>query len=106
MSLSPFFSALGLLASLSEGEVSPDALRVTLIDVPQNLRIEDWSTSSEGLAPDSRLRSSPPWRLQRDVLHGGRQEGGGRARGDSDVHSVRIIPPRGLHRWGAPCGDL
>ena len=87
MSLSPFFSALSLLASLSEGEVSPDALRVTLIDVPQNLRIEDWSTSSEGLAPDSRLRSSPPWRIQKDVLHGGRQEGVDRVRIDNGVLS-------------------
>jgi hypothetical protein len=106
MPLSAAFSVLTLVASLSEVEVSQDALHVTLIDVDQNFRIEEWSTSSEGLPPDSKLGSSPPWRVQKDVLHGGRQEGVDRVRIDNGVLSFTILPSRGMNLWEARCGDL
>src|SRR5262245_29764928 len=105
MTLSVSLSVLTLLASLSEGEVSQDALHLTLIDVEQNLRIDEWSTSSEGLPQASSLRSSPPWRIQKDVLHGGRQEGVDRVRIDNGVFSFTILPTRGMNLWEARCGD-
>ena len=55
----------------TEKTVQKETFRQVLTDVDRNLRIADWSISSADLSPGS----APAWRVHKDILHGGRQEG-------------------------------
>ncbi|MBI4605176.1 MAG: aldose 1-epimerase family protein [Planctomycetes bacterium] len=83
-------------------EVKVDALHQVLTDADRNVRVPDWSVSWEDLTPRSKLR----WRVEKDVLRGGRQEGVDRIRVDNGVLSFTVVPTRGMNLWEARCGDV
>mgnify|MGYP001188057351 CR=1 FL=1 len=72
-----------------------------LLDAEKNIRIIDWSLEAGELKdPDHH------WRIRKDVLHGGMQEGVDRVRVDNGVLSFTIIPTRGMSIWEANLGAL
>jgi len=99
-----FLVLLALLTTAppSETAVLNETLRQTLIDADRNLRIAVWSVSSKDLTPGATLH----WRVEKDVLHGGRQEGVDRIRVQSGDLSFTVIPTRGMNLWEARAGDV
>eukprot|EP00747_Dinoflagellata_sp_TGD_P217459 gnl/TRDRNA2_/TRDRNA2_89864_c0_seq1.p1 gnl/TRDRNA2_/TRDRNA2_89864_c0~~gnl/TRDRNA2_/TRDRNA2_89864_c0_seq1.p1 ORF type:complete len:475 (+),score=53.50 gnl/TRDRNA2_/TRDRNA2_89864_c0_seq1:92-1426(+) len=63
----------------------------TLTSTTQNLRTEQWETSSD----EARCRG-PPWSLHKKTLHGGRQEGVDVITVDNGVLTISIVPTRGM----------
>jgi hypothetical protein len=92
------------LAALScmEDALSAEIVKQVLIDADRNIRIAAWSASSGDLDPGSPV----PWRVEKDVLHGGRQEGVDRIRVQSGSLSFTVVPTRGMNLWEARSGDV
>jgi hypothetical protein len=82
--------------------VAEEPLRQVLIDLDRNVRVSHWSLSSDQAAPGSPVA----WRIEKDVLHGGRQEGVDRIRVINGDLSFTIIPTRGMNLWEGRCGDV
>jgi len=85
-----------------ESKMLKDTFRQTLTDVDRNVHLDAWSIGSEELTPGTETR----WRVEKDVLHGGRQEGVDRIRVNNGVLTFTIIPTRGMNVWDARCGDV
>jgi len=98
--LLPYMTALLLCARKDLESVEP--LRQIILDADRNLRIDDWSLSSDELDLGTPVR----WRVEKDVLHGGRQEGVDRIRVQSGDLSFTVIPTRGMNLWEARVGDV
>jgi galactose mutarotase-like enzyme len=64
--------------------------------------VPQWSVSSS----DLKLGPDVSFRVDKDVLHGGRQEGVDRIRVQSGVLEFTVIPTRGMNLWDARCGDV
>lgn len=79
-----------------------ERLSKVVIDADQNVRVDEWDLASGDLDPDS----PHPWRIQKHVLHGGRQEGVDMLRVDNGVLDFTLVPTRGMNLWEARCGDL
>lgn len=97
-----FLLAAAAASANEEAPVPREIIRQVLTDAHRNVRIEDWSLTSEDMTPGALLR----WRVEKDVLRGGRQEGVDRIRVDNGVLSFTIIPTRGMNLWQAQCGNL
>ncbi len=95
---------MNLTAILLTALVAPpmDEIRQVLIDVDTNTRLTAWSLGAVEIEPSAKNR----WRVEKDVLHGGRQEGVDRIRVDNGVLSFTIIPSRGMNLWEGRCGDV
>jgi len=94
---------LTLTASTTlESEMLEDTFRQILTDVDRNIHLDSWSIGSDELTPGSDTR----WRIEKDVLHGGLQEGVDRIRVNNGVLTFTIIPTRGMNLWDARCGDV
>lgn len=76
--------------------------RTVLTDVERNLGTPHWSLSASDLSPSTGAR----WRIEKDVLHGGKQEGVERIRVDNGNLRFTIIPTRGMNLWEGQCGDV
>jgi hypothetical protein len=101
MSVAILLLTLSLSTDL-ESEMLEDTFRQTLTDVDRNINLGSWSIGSDELTPGADTR----WRIEKDVLHGGRQEGVDRIRVHNGALSFTIIPTRGMNVWDARCGDL
>jgi hypothetical protein len=82
--------------------MSEEFFRQLLTDVESNLQIPAWTLRSRDLEPGSPVA----WSVEKDVLHGGRQEGVDRIVVDNGALSFTVIPTRGMNLWEARCGDL
>jgi hypothetical protein len=102
----PGLTLVTFLSFQAEIAVAQERVREVFIDVEKNLRVESKSVSAEGLPLSSPLRSTPPWRVIKDVLHGGRQEGVDIIRVDNGVFNFALVPTRGLNLWDGRVGDL
>jgi hypothetical protein len=87
--------------------MSGAAIHEVLLDAGTSRRLETWSVRSSDLPSGSPLRvEGQPWKIEKTVLHGGRQEGVDRIRVENGALSFDVIPTRGMSLWEARCGDL
>lgn len=87
-------------------EMTVVGIHEVLIDARQSRRVLEWNATSSSLLSDSPLRSDYPWRIQKTVLHGGRQEGVDLIRVDNGVFRFLTSPTRGMSLWDGRVGEL
>ncbi len=100
--LSLFIAAALAAPPGPEAQAQMEPFRQVITDIDRNVRLARWSLTSRDLTPASRAR----WGVEKDILHGGRQEGVDRIRVDNGVLSFTIIPTRGMNLWDGQCGDV
>jgi hypothetical protein len=72
-----------------------------LTDTVKNIEISDWSLSSEDLGIES-----VSFRITKNTLHGGKQEGSTLIGIETDALRVTVIPTRGMSVLEASSGDV
>lgn len=76
----------------------------TLTDLSTRTWLEKFSVSSADSVAG--LPGSPPWSLQKSVLHGGLSDGVDLIDVDNGCFSVSILPTRGMSLWRGHCDGL
>jgi hypothetical protein len=78
---------------LAQAAAEDDAIRYVLLSAAANERREKFELSERDL-PD--LKTSTPWSVTAETLHGGKQEGVERITIDNDTLQIVVIPTRGM----------
>lgn len=86
-----WWSSDGSLLAQQQPPSSGVLVQRTLTSVAQNLRTEQWETSSDVLRC-----GGAPWSVQKKTLHGGRQEGVDVITVDNGALAFSVVPTRGM----------
>lgn len=93
-----------LAAHLGAADPAPQEVRMftqILTSTHQNHYVESWKVSSREITPDC----PTAWTIQKEQLHGGKQEGVDVIIVDNGKLQIRIIPTRGMSLFSVTSGD-
>jgi acylphosphatase len=82
-------------------ESAAGLFRETLISASKNARVEEWEMTGAQVTPDA-----PDWRVRKEVLHGGRQEGVDVITLHNGRLALTLVPTRGMGLLRAQLGDV
>ncbi len=93
---------LRMLDSSASGEPSSKAYRKVLTSTKQGVHVERWQLSQDEVAPNCTFL----WKIHKEILHGGKQEGVDVIRIDNGRLRFSVIPTRGMGLLEAQLEDL
>jgi hypothetical protein len=76
--------------------------RHVIISAEKNIRLESWRITSDELQPDSKVK----WSVQKQTLHGGKQENVDLIVIDNGALVITIIPTRGMSVFEVRRGEI
>ena len=95
-------SVLVATLCLASAIVAVEPYSHTITSVQQNISLGDWEITSKDISPDS----PSPWKIKKQTLHGGKQEGVELITIDNGAISIVVIPTRGMGIWQVRHSDI
>jgi hypothetical protein len=91
-----------LAVLLSVSNLEAHALHKVLVSAEQNIRVDEWSVSSNDLP----LSTEAPWSIEKLTLHGGKQEGVDIVVIDAGGLTITVVPTRGMSILDVRSGNI